>query len=120
MERASLQDLLRRYETLLELYTRLGDISGEICRLLEAGSDTTALVPMLRESAGLADRIHGESMTLASMKEALVGRDLLSETERILVRKSERSLAETVSRVMEHENRSREIILKRGVKISRR
>jgi len=120
MERASLQDLLDGYRTLLELYTRLEGISGEICRLLEAGSDMAGLVPMLRESAGLADRIHVESRTLASMKETLVGRNLLSETERMLVRKSERSLAETVTRVMDHENRSREIILKRGVKISRR
>jgi hypothetical protein len=120
MEDASLQVLLKHYTALLELYANLEAVSLDVCSALESGSNVGELTAMLKENAVFADRIREESHTIAAMKKSLVEHNLLSESERTLVKEAEAHLYQAVNRVVEQETRNHELMMKQGVKISRR
>ena len=113
-------DLLEHYERLLGFYERLESVSGSVFEGLESGTRAYEIAGRLKESAQLAENIAEESRAIAEMKESLLCGNVLGERERGLVRRMEERLAETVKRVVERESESRELISKRGVKISRR
>ena len=120
MPETRVAELIEHYENLLELYERLESVSGSVFEGLESGTRADEIAGRLKESAELAENIAKESRVIAESKESLLGGNVLSERERALVRRFEERLAETVKRVVERESESRDLISRRGVKISRR
>lgn len=120
MEDVSSQALLKRYAELLKLYEKLEEISQEVFHVLEAGSHVGELTLRLRENAVVANQISEESQAIVSIKKTLAEKKLLTERDKSLVRESEEHLTRAVNRVVEQENKSRELMKKQGVKISRK
>ena len=120
MEKNITQTLLERYANLQKLYEKLEAVSQEIYRTLESGSRVGELTPRLRENAEVAESISRESEAIVSLKKTLLEQNLLTERDRALLRESEQHLSQTVNRVIDEENKSRDIIVKQGVKISRK
>ena len=112
--------LLERYERMLSLYEMLESVSHDVFADIESGRQAAAIAVRLKASAEIAEQIGRESRVISTLKETLVARGQIDETGRGLDRKSEERLAFTLNRVIEQENRSRELIASRGVKISRR
>ena len=113
-------ELLEHYESLLGFYDRLESVSESVFDGLESGTRADEIASRLKESAQLAENIAEESRTIAEMKKTLLYGNVLGEHERTLVRRMEERLADTVKRVVDRENESRDLISRRGVKISRR
>ena len=120
MEDISVRVLLEHYERMLSLYEMLESVSRDVFVDIESGRQAAAIAARLKASAAIAEQIGSESRVIVSLKESLVARGMIDETDRGLVRKSEERLAFTLNRVVEQEDRSRELIASRGVKISRR
>ena len=68
----------------------------------------------------IVERISAKSKIIATMKKSLTGCNQLSDASRTCVRHAEHVLEETVRRLIEQDEKTREIMLKQGVKISRR
>ena len=120
MENANLQILLKHYNLLLELHEKLEVVSHEVFLILQSGSSAGELAPKLKESAAVTDRIIKESRHIASMKKDLAGKNLFTASDRALVKEAEQKLTQAVNRVVEQENGYRDIIMKHGIKISRK
>ena len=120
MESMSSQTLLEHYTVLVGLYEKLEEISQEVFHALQSGSRVGELAIRLKENAVVAERISEESHAIADMKKALADRNLFSEKDRLRVRESEERLAQVVNRVVEQETKSRDLMMKQGVKISRK
>jgi predicted RNA methylase len=120
MEDISVRVLLEHYERMLSLYEMLESVSRDVFADIESGRQAAAIAARLKASAEIAEQIGCESRIIVSLKETLAARGLIDERDRGLVRKSEERLAFTLNRVVEQENKSRELIASRGVKISRR
>ncbi len=120
MGQVSVAELLERYDRLKGLYERLETISSDVFALIQAGSASDKLTPCLKENAEVAESISRESHEIASMKAAMAEDSSISEIERSMLRNSEKSLSAVVGRVVETENKSRDLIMKQGMKISRR
>jgi len=114
------EELLRRYAVLLDLYTELESVSEDIFSAIESGSSP----PFIRESLDLkmavADRIVGESRAIAGMKKMLIEEGALESRDRKRVRHCEENLTRMVGRVVEQENKGRDLIMNRGIRIARR
>ena len=108
--------LVGHYQNLLELYKRLEALSGDVFEALEDKSRLGNIQEKLREKMTIVEDIQKESQKIATLKTKL----RLSEKEKVEVRKAEELLTAVVSRVIEQEDRSRELLLKQGVKIPRR
>jgi len=120
MDQVSVHQLLESYERLRALYERLAVITGEVFSLIQAGSGTAELSPKLKENAEVAESISKESHEIAAMKQAIADGSAISAIERGMLKNSEQSLSDVVGRVMDMENKSRELIMKQGMKINRR
>ncbi len=120
MEDISVRVLLDHYERMLSLYEMLESVSRDVFADIESGRQAAAIAARLKASAEIAEQIGSESRVIVSLKESLIARGLIDDMGRGLVRKSEERLALSLNRVVEQENRSRELIASRGVKISRR
>ena len=120
MEEANSRVLLKHYEELLELYTKLEAVSQKVFEVLQSGLQVGELTPLLKENASFAESIRRESEAIVSMKETLAKKNVLTESERILVKEAEQNLSKVVNRVIEQETRSRNLTMSQGVKISRK
>jgi len=108
--------LVGHYQNLLELYKCLEVLSGDVFEALGDKSKLGNIQEKLREKMSIVEDIQRESQEIAALKTKL----RLSEKEKVEVRKAEELLTVVVSRVIEQEDRSRELLLKQGVKITRR
>ena len=113
-------ELLKHYTVLLELYKKMEAISGEVFHALESGSRIGQFSTHLRENMAVANRISEESQTIASIKKSLVEKNQLSDEDRVRVKEAELLLSQAVDRVVDHETKNRELMMKQGVKISRK
>ncbi|MFC1528640.1 hypothetical protein ACFL5B_01895 [Candidatus Latescibacterota bacterium] len=120
MEDASVQVLLKHYDILLELYTKMEGLSQKVSRSFESGSRIGEIMPLLKENAAIADHIRKESETISSMKKSFSDGNLLTEKDRSLIREAEQNLTLAVNRVIEQETKSSDIAKGQGVKISRK
>jgi len=120
MDTETVQSLLEHYDTLLNLYGKMEENSQAVYEIMKSGSRVTEIADILRESARVAESIKQESETIVKLKERLAEKRPLTDRERRLVRQSEESLSQAVDRVIACEDRTRGIMTKQGVKISRR
>ena len=114
------EELLRRYALLLELYSELESISGTVFSAIENGSSPLHFRESLAMKMDVVDRIVHDSRVIAEMKRTLLEEGVLDRHDRVRVRRCEAKLTRAVDRVVEQENRSRDLIMRRGMKITRR
>jgi hypothetical protein len=114
------EELIRRYTILLELYAEMELVSHILIKAIEQSSSPVIINEKLAEKMVLADRIMKESQIIAAMKEILSERGSFTEDDRLKVRKSEQILSVSVGRIIEQENKSRDLVLRQGIKVSRR
>ncbi|MCE5249586.1 hypothetical protein LLG96_05130 [bacterium] len=115
-----IEELFKKYTVLLDLYAELESVSENICRALETGSSLAGIAGNLREKKEIVERIGHESETIACLKKTIADRKLISDAERVMVRNAEEDLTEAVSRVVDQGQRTCELMMKQGVKVSRR
>ena len=108
--------LIGHYQNILELYKRLEVLSGDVFEALGDKSKLGNIQEKLRGKMAIVEDIQRESQKITALKTKL----RLSEKEKFEVRKAEELLTAVVSRVIEQEDRNRELLLKQGVKISRK
>lgn len=114
------EELLRRYTVLLELYAELESVSGIAFTAIENGSSPLLIRENLAMKMSVAERIVRESRVIAGMKRTLLEEGALDSRDRTRVRRREGELTRAVDRIVEQENRSRDLVMQRGVKITRR
>lgn len=114
------EELLRRYTVLLELYAELESVSGVAFTAIENGSSPLLIRENLAMKMSVAERIVRESRVIAGMKRTLLEGGALDSCDRTRVRRREGELTRVVDRIVEQENRSRDLVMQRGVKITRR
>ena len=114
------EELLRRYTVLLELYAELESVSGFAFTAIEDGSSPLLIRENLAMKMSVAERIVRESRVIAGMKRTLLEEGALDSRDRTRVRRREGELTRAVDRIVEQENRSRDLVMQRGVKITRR
>ena len=108
--------LIRHYNNLIELYKRFEILSSDILDALGDSSRLGIIQEKLREKMTIVEDIQKESQKIANLKVKIK----FSEKEKTEVRKVEDMLTAVVNRVVEQEDRSRDILLKQGLKISRK
>ena len=113
-------ELLRRYDTLLELYAELESVSGKICRTLETGSSIQKVAEILNEKKMLVEHIEQESRAIASMKKNITNGHFLSDEERARVKVAEEKLTDLVTRVIEQGKKTYDLMMKQGVNVTRK
>lgn len=112
----SLQALIDHYRETLGLYRQLEELSKRIFDAFEDPSQLATLGETLKEKIAVVSRIEEQSQKITALK-----RDMqLTGPERDLVRRAEEELTDIVKRVVDHEDRSRYLFEKQGVKIQRR
>lgn len=116
----NVEELLRKYSVLLELYSELEAISVVIFKALESGSPARIVRGNLDVKMQIAEKIVRESRLIAGMKKALFGEGACGESDRRRVRQCEERLTLAVNRVVEQENRGRDLVMRQGMKIERR
>lgn len=113
------EEILRRYNTLLDLYGKLEIVSVEICRILETGSSIRTVTEGLNEKNVLVERIEQESQAIASMKKNAAVTHFLSDEDRAHVKAAEEKLAKVVNSVIDLSTKMYELMLKQGVNVTR-
>jgi hypothetical protein len=118
--RGDAEALLQRYTVLLELYTELAAVSESIFASLEGGSPPHVFREHLDVKKDVADRIVRESKAIADLKRDILSGGGLADDLRVRVRRCDEELTRMVDHMVEQENRGRDLIMNRGMKISRR
>ncbi len=118
--RGDAETLLRRYTILLGLYTELAEVSESVFASLEAGSPPHVIREHLEVKREVADRIIRESKAIADLKREIFSVDGIGDDLRVRVRSCDEELTRVVDRMVEQENRGRDLIMNRGMKVSRR
>lgn len=118
--RGDVETLLRMYTILLELYTELAAISDSVFASLEAGSPPHVIRERLDVKKDVADRIIRESRAIADLKREILSGGGIEDDLRVRVRQCDEELTRVVDRMVEQENRGHDLIMNRGMKISRR
>jgi hypothetical protein len=113
-------ELIRHYTILQELYAEVEKVSQELIKAIKDSSPTLIIRKKLTEKMDLADRITKEAKIISAMKKILLERENFSEDDRLKVRKSEQLLTVAVGRIVEQENKCREIVMQVGIKVSKR
>ena len=114
------EELLRRYTVLLELYNELESVSDAVFTVLESGSPPHVIRERLEVKKEIADRIVTESRAIAELKRKIVTGGVLGDDLRFRIKRCDEELTRVVNRVVAFEDRSRDLIMSRGMKISRR
>jgi hypothetical protein len=114
------EELLRKYVVLLELYSELETVSAGIFKLLESGSPVRILRGHLDVKMQVAEKIVRESRLIAGMKKTLCAEGACGEYDRRRVRQCEERLTLAVNRIVDQENRSRDLVMRQGMRIERR
>lgn len=113
------EEILRRYDALLDLYGKLEIVSVEICRILETGSSFRTVTEGLNEKKALVERIEQESQAIASMKKNAAVTHFLSDEDRALVKAAEEKLARVVNSVIDLSTKMYELMMKQGANVTR-
>ena len=113
-------DLLKQYKDLLSFYGELESISEEICRALESGESLQGIAGNLSEKKNLVEQIESRSHQIAALKRSIADSNLISDNDRAKVRNAEGNLTEVVNRIVEHGNKTYDLMMKQGVKVSRK
>ncbi len=113
------EEILRRYDTLLDLYGKLEIVSVEICRILETGSSFRTVTEGLNKKKVLVELIEQESQAIASMKKNAAVTHFLSDEDRARVKAAEEKLARVVNSVIDLSTKMYELMLKQGVNVTR-
>jgi len=108
--------LLECYRALLSMYERLEVLSEEVFDALRDVSRLDVVQEKLREKMKVVEDIGKVSKEIAALKTKL----RLSEPYKRSVREAEKILTDVVARVIDREDRSRELFQRYGVKVSRR
>lgn len=116
----NVEELLRKYTHLLELYSELETVSAVIFQALESGSALRIIQGNLEVKMQVAEKIVLESRLIAGMKRTLFEEADCGEDDRMKVRQCEERLTLTVNRIVEQENRGRDLVMRQGMKIERR
>jgi len=114
------EELIRHYTILLELYAEVETVSQALIKAIEDSSSSMIIKEKLTEKMALADRITKEAKIIAAMKKILLERESFTEDDRLKVRKSEQLLTVSVGRIIEQENKCRDIVMQVGIKVSKR
>ena len=118
--RGDVETLLRMYTVLLELYTELAAVSDSVFSSLEAGSPPHVIRERLDVKKAVGDRIIRESWAIADITREILSGGRIAVALRARVRPCDEELTRMVDRMVEQENRGRDLIMNRGMKISRR
>jgi hypothetical protein len=113
-------ELIRHYTILQELCAEVEKVSQELIKTIKESSPSLIIRKKLTEKMDLADRITKEAKIISAMKKILLERENFSEDDRLKVRKSEQLLTVAVGRIVEQENKCREIVMQVGIKVSKR
>jgi hypothetical protein len=111
---------MEHYKKLLFLYERMEELTSDISAFLSQGSNAFNLTENLKVNMQVAEQIQGESKKIVEMKKNLLENDMITEIERKSIHEIESVLAGTVNRLIEQESKNREMMMKSGIKISRR
>jgi hypothetical protein len=114
------EELLRKYAVLLELYSELESVSAVIFRALESGATARVIREQLEGKMQVAEKIVRESRLIAGLKKMVFEEGSCSEDDRIRVRQCEEHLTLAVNRIVEQENRGRDLVMRQGMRIERR
>lgn len=120
MDGTGAQELIARYGTLISLYSELETVSNELNASLENGAQVHSLTDHLKRNMAVAERIREESGAIKGLKEKLTRTSALTGEDRERIRQAEEELTALVNRVVEQDNRIRDLMSRQGVKISRR
>jgi hypothetical protein len=116
----NVESLLHRYTVLLNLYSELETVSCALFAAIESGVSPQSVRESLAAKMAVADSIVRESRAIADLKRSLLEGGAFTSGSRNRVRRREADLTRAVGRVMEQENRERDLVMQRGVKIARR
>ncbi len=116
----NVEKLLREYAVLLEFYSELEAVSAVVFEALASGSPARTIRGKLDVKMQVAEKIVRESRLIAGMKKTLLEEGGCNEYDRKRVRQSEEHLTLAVNRIIEQENRSRDLVMRQGMKIERR
>lgn len=114
------RDLACRYAALLDLYAELEAASETVFAAIEEGVAPDVLNGHLRGKLAVAERIVRESRGIASLKQEVADAGGLWDDERELVHELEARLTLAVNRMVEQENRGRDLVMRRGMRVVRR
>jgi 2-polyprenyl-3-methyl-5-hydroxy-6-metoxy-1,4-benzoquinol methylase len=117
---SEVDNLIQSYEELLLLYQRLEAITDTICSLLESGDGIGKLTEPLGEKKAVVEKISAASEKISHLKRQIAENGSVSDSQRTRVNEIESALTDTVNRVVEQGQKSYELMMNRGVKISRR
>lgn len=110
------EQLADHYATILTLYRELEQLSRRVFEAFEGDIQVDALREVLRSKIEVVERIKAESQAIAALKDELT----LSASERETLRHAESKLTELVKQVVEQEDKSRILLEKQGIRITRR
>ena len=116
----NVEEILRMYTVLLEFYSELETVSAVIFKELERGSPVRIIQANLEVKMLVAEKILRQSHIIAEMKKAIFEEAACGEGDRRRVRKCDELLTITVNRIIEQENRGRDLVMRQGMKIERR
>jgi hypothetical protein len=116
----NVESLLHRYTVLLNLYSELETVSCALLAAIESGVSPQSIRESLAAKMAVADSIVRESRAIADLKRSLLEGGSFTSGSRNRVRSREADLTRAVGRIMEQENRERDLVMQRGVKIARR
>lgn len=114
------EELLQRFGVLLDLYSELQSLSEIIVKALEDGLPPRVIRENLNGKMQVAEKIVAESRIIADMKKELSNERACGENDRQRIRECEDLLTQALHRIIELENRSRDLVMRQGMKIERR
>jgi hypothetical protein len=95
-------------------------VSEKVFRDLEEAALPQVINAHIREKMAVAEKIIRESRDITALKKTLADNGGISDEDRELVRELEDRLTRAVNHMVEQENRSRDLIIRRGVRVARR
>ena len=114
------QELIERYGKLIALYHELETVSKAINDSLENGAQVHSLTDHLKRNMVVAEQIREESHAINAIKHDLSSSIGFNDIERERIRSAEDKITALVNSVVAQGNRSRDLMTRQGVKISRR
>ncbi len=114
------EELACRYTLLLDLYSEMESASDVVFQAIDSAAPAGEVAEKLQAKMAVANRILEESRGIADLKKVLSEGGGIDLEDRALVMELEERLTRAVDRMVQQENQSRDLVMRRGVKVSRR
>ncbi len=114
------KELAGRYAALLDLYREMENVSERVFLAFEETAAPNIIIERIQEKKEVAERIIRESHDIAALKQRLAETGGISREDRELVIEMEERLTGAVNRMVEREDKGRDLVMRRGVRVARR